>query len=145
MLELQPLSFREACLYIEKHHRHHKPPVGHKFSIGVNDGEKVVGVVCVGRPVARGCDNGWTVEVTRLCTDGTKNACSMLYAAAWRAARAMGYKRMITYILAEETGISLKAAGWREMYKTRGGSWNSKARPREDKHPLGQKTLWEAV
>lgn len=144
-LELQPITFAEACEFVRRHHRHHLPPQGHKFSIAVNDGQKVVGVIIVGRPVARHLDDGWTLEVTRCCTDGTKNAASMLYAAAWRAARAMGYKRMITYTLAEEPGTSLRAAGWRVVYQTQGGTWNRPSRPRIDKHPTGQKTLWEAV
>ena len=87
--------------------------VGHKFSIGLSDGDKIVGVAIVGRPVARHLDDGWTLEVNRLCTDGTRNACSMLYAAAWRAARAMGYKRIVTYILESENGASLRASGWK--------------------------------
>lgn len=98
MLELIPMTLREANAFVEQYHRHHKPVVGHKFSIGISDGEKVVGVAIVGRPVGRFLDDGWTLEVTRLCTDGTHNACSMLYAAAWRAARAMGYRRVVTYI-----------------------------------------------
>jgi hypothetical protein len=144
MLELQPISYAEACEFIAQHHRHHLPPHFWRFGIAVNDGEKVVGVITVGNPVARCLDDGWTLEVTRCCTDGTPNAASMLYSAAWRAARAMGYKRLITYTLAEESGASLKAAGWRVVYKTKGGSWNTKSRPRVDKHPTGQKTLWEA-
>jgi len=143
MLELQPITFREAYDFVAKYHSHHKPPQGHKFSIAVNDGESVVGVVMIGRPVARGFDKGWTAEVIRCCTNGTKNVCSMLYAAAWRAARAMGYKRLITYTLAEEPGTSLHAAGWKIIGKTKGGSWDCKSRPRIDKHPIGQKMLWE--
>lgn len=143
-LDLQPIKFNEACSFIEEYHRHHKPPQGHKFSIGVNDGQKLVGVATVGRPVARHLDDGWTLEVTRCCTDGTKHVASMLYGAAWRAAKAMGYKRLITYILPEEKGTSLKAAGWQFVYKTSGhGTWTS--RPRIIKHPVGQKLLWEAV
>jgi len=143
-LELQPITFREACTFIEEHHRHHLPQWGHKFSIALNDGEKVVAVACVGRPVARHLDDGWTAEVTRLCTDGTPHAASKLYAACWRAARGMGYKRLITYILKEEPGTSLKAAGWKELYTTKGGTWNRPNRFRVDKHPTGQKVLWEA-
>ncbi len=143
MLELQPITYREACAYIEQHHRHHKPPQGCKYCIAVNDGEKVVGVVTVGRPVARNFDDGWTAEVTRCCTDGTKNAASLLYAAAWRAARAMGYRRCITYTLPTEPGVSLVAAGWRLIGQTSGaGSWES--RPRRVTWPVGQKQLWEA-
>ena len=141
-LELQPITYREACTFIAEHHRHHKPPHGYKFGIAVNDGKKVVGVITVGKPVARLFDDGWTLEVTRCCTDGTKNAASMLYAAAWRAARAMGAKRLVTYTLAEESGTSIKAAGWREVGKAGGGTWNRRGRPRVDNHPTGQKTLW---
>src|SRR5690554_4973935 len=110
-MDLVPIEFSEACEFVRRHHRHHRPPQGHKFSIAcLNDG-KIVGVVIVGRPVARMLDNGLTLEVTRLCSDGTKNVCSFLYSAAWRAARAMGYKKMITYILQSESGASLKASG----------------------------------
>jgi len=142
-LALQPITYAEACEFIKRHHRHHLPPQGWKFGVAVNDGGKVVGVATVGRPVSRHRDDGWTLEVTRCCTDGTRNAASMLYAAAWRATRAMGYRRLITYTLAEEPGVTLRAAGWREVGVTRGGSWNVKSRPRVDKHPTGRKTLWE--
>ena len=144
MLELQPITFQEACEYIRQHHRHHLPPVGYKFCMAVNDGVKVVGVLLAGRPVARAFDDGWTVEVTRCCTNGSRNAGSKLYSAAARAARALGYRRIITYTLLEESGGSLKAADWRIIWKTKGGSWNSRKRVRIDKHPLGQKLLWEA-
>jgi hypothetical protein len=142
-LELQPVSFDEACAFVDAHHRHHRAPQGHKFSIGLNDGVKVVGVVIVGRPVSRKKDDGWTAEVTRLCTDGTPNAPSMLYAAAWRAARAMGYRRLITYTLTSEPGTSLVAAGWRVIGETPGRSWNVPTRPRVDKHVLQARLCWE--
>ena len=144
-LALQPITYAEACEFITRWHRHHLPPQGHKYSIAVNDGDKVVGVVTVGRPVARHYDNGWTLEVTRCCTDGTPHVASMLYGAAWRAAKALGYKRLITYTLASETGTSVKAAGWRVLGEAGGGSWNVPSRPRVDKAPTGLKTLWEAV
>lgn len=112
MLELQPVTLAEANAFVAKHHRHHKPVTGHKFSIGCIADGRLVGVAIVGRPVSRYLDNGLTLEVNRLCTDGTKNACSMLYAAAWRAARAMGYHKIITYTLDTENGASLRAAGW---------------------------------
>lgn len=145
-LELEPLTFAEAAAYIRDHHRHHAPPVGHKFSIGVNNGTKVVGVACVGRPVARHLDNGWTAEVTRLCTDGTKNAASMLLGACARAARAMGYKRVITYTLQAEGGASLRAAGWVIVGERADRTWaeSSKDRPRVPVDRTGQKYLWEA-
>lgn len=144
-LSLEPITYKEACVFIEEHHRHHLPPQGWKFGVAVSDGEKIVGVITVGRPVARHLDNGITLEVTRCCTDGTKNAASMLYGAAWRAAKALGYKRLITYTLIEEPGTTLRASGWRSVYETAGGSWSAPSRPRVDKHPTGQKRLWEAV
>jgi hypothetical protein len=144
-LFIQPITFKEACAFIRKHHRHHKPPTGWMFGCAVNDGEKVVGVATVGRPVARMLCDGFTLEVNRLCTDGTPHAASALYGACWRAAKALGYRRLITYILAEEPGTSLRAAGWRNVGLRGGGSWSVPSRPRVDTHPLGQKQLWEAV
>jgi len=152
MLVLQPITFAEAKVFVEKHHRHHAPSVGWKFGIAVSEGleeqepmsGQVVGVVMVGRPVSRHLDNGWTLEVTRCCTDGTRHAASLLYAAAWRAAKALGYKRLITYTLPSETGASLRGAGWRILYTTTGGAWSCQTRPRVDTHPLDQKLLWEA-
>lgn len=114
-LTLRPVTFRAACAFVAELHRHNKPPRGHKFSIGLHDGEKLVGVAMCGRPVARHFDDGLTLEVNRTCTDGTRNANSMLYGAAWRAAKAMGYVRCITYTQADETGASLRAAGFRRV------------------------------
>lgn len=144
MLHLQPITLKEAYAFIASHHRHHRRPQGAKFAIAVNvDMEQIVGVIVIGRPVARNLDNGFTAEVTRCCTDGTKNAPSKLYAAAWRAARAMGYQRLITYTLATEPGSSLLAANWHCIGQTQGGSWSRANRPRIDTHPTGQKTLWQ--
>lgn len=144
-LHVVPCELSEANQYVAEKHRHHKPVVGHKFSIAVSDDEGIVrGVAIVGRPVARHRDDGWTLEVTRVCTDGTKNACSALYSACWRAARAMGYHRMGTYTLASESGVSLKAAGWEVIHKVDGQSWHRDSRPRVDKHPTQDKLLWEA-
>ena len=142
-LEARPLTLRAAADYITKLHRHHIAPRGWKFGIAAYDGERMVGVVTVGRPVARGNDDGFTAEVNRLCTDGTKNAPSFLYAAAWRASRAMGYRRLITYILAEEPGITLQAAGWRCVGQITGKTWDTPTRRRIDKHPTTDKTLFE--
>ena len=111
-MRVAPITFREACAFVALLHRHNKRPRGHKFSIGLKDGEALVGVVMAGRPVARHLDDGLTLEVNRTCTDGTKNANSALYGAAWRAAKAMGYRRCITYTQADESGASLRAAGW---------------------------------
>ena len=102
-LSLCPTTLAEANEFVRRLHRHHGPVVGHKFSIAVTDGEEVRGVCIVGRPVARRLDDGWTLEVNRCCTDGAKNACSMLYGAAWRAAKAMGYKKVITYTGQQES------------------------------------------
>lgn len=142
-LALEKIELAEANAFVEKHHRHHNPVVGHKFSLGAALGEELVGVAIVGRPVSRMRDDGITLEVTRLCTDGTRNACSFLYGACAKAAFALGYRRIGTYILIEEDGTSLKAAGWREIRKTAGGSWSSPSRARVDKRPTGQKTLFE--
>jgi hypothetical protein len=144
MLMLQPITFAEAATFIRQHHRHHLPPQGWKFGVAVNNGTSIVGVVTVGRPVSRNLDNGWTLEVTRCCTDGTRNAASMLYGAAWRATKALGYKRLITYTLISESGTSLSAAGWSQLYVSPGGTWRRQDRPRVDTAPLGQKVLWEA-
>lgn len=142
-LELQPITIGEAKAFIREHHRHHKPPVGGLFAVAVNDGEKVVGVCVIGRPVARKSCDGYTAEVTRVATDGTRNACSILYGAAWRAARALGYRRLQTFTLPEEGGTSLRASGWTLIGEAGGGSWNSKSRPRVDKHPTQKKFKWQ--
>lgn len=140
---LHRLDLAEANAFVSQHHRHHKPVVGHLFSLGAAIGDKVVGVAIVGRPVARMRDDGLTAEVTRLCTDGTKDACSFLYGACARAAFALGFKKIGTYILASEPGKSLTAAGWRCLGKAGGGSWSVPSRPRVDKHPTQGKLLFE--
>jgi len=118
---------------------------GYKFAIGAVKDGKIVGVVIIGRPVARERQNAETLEVTRLATDGTKNACSFLYGAAARATFALGYRRLGTYILASENGATLKASGWRQIGEVSGRSWSCKSRPRIDKHPLQDKLLFEVV
>jgi hypothetical protein len=135
----------DANAFVEAHHRHHSPVVGHKFSLGAQSTGDLVGVVIVGRPVSRMRDDGDTLEVTRLCTAGHKNACSFLYGAAARATFALGYHRIGTYILAQENGQSLKACGWRLIGQTPGRSWDCPSRPRLDKHPLGQRSLFQLV
>ncbi|MFH8405499.1 XF1762 family protein [Streptomyces sp. NPDC018019] len=124
-LHCLPISFRQACTWIAEHHRHNKPPRGHKFSIAAADEEGTVhGVAMVGRPVARAYDNGRTLEVNRTCTDGASNVNSFLYAASWRIAREMGYLRVVTYTQGDEPGTSLVAAGWRVIGKRPArGSW----------------------
>ncbi|NCB92426.1 MAG: hypothetical protein EOM40_07615 [Clostridia bacterium] len=143
MLELIPITLKEANGFVQQYHRHHKPSIGHKFSIGVQQGGKLVGVAICGRPVSRRLDDGYTLEVNRLCTDGTKNACSILYGAAHRAAKAMGYRRIITYILASEPGTSLKASGYVCEGTAGGIAWNGERRPKDEKqYPRELKRRW---
>jgi hypothetical protein len=143
-LRLIPVSLREANAYVERNHRHHRPARGCLFCIGVEDGE-IRGVAIIGRPVARELQDGYTAEVLRVCTDGARNACSMLYGAAWRAARAIGFRRLVTYTLPEEGGSSLRAAGWKLVGSAGGGSWDTPSRPRVDLHPTQEKLRWEAA
>lgn len=137
------IDLAEANAFVAQHHRHHKPVVGHLFSLGAVLDEKIVGIAIVGRPVSRMRDDGTTAEVTRLCTDGTKNACSFLYGASSRAAFALGFWRIGTYILATEPGTSLMGAGWHLIGDSGGGSWSRKDRPRVDTHPTQRKLLFE--
>ena len=133
-----PITREQAHDFIRRLHRHNKPGVGDKFCIGVKVGEQLVGVAVVGRPVAPKLDDGLTVEITRVCTDGTRNACSMLYGACRRAAKAMGYLRIFTYTLPEEGGASLRAAGFRLDKDDAGGSarmWHN--RPGRTAEPVG--------
>lgn len=143
MLELTPVSLKEANNFVTVFHRHHKKVAGHKFSIGCSSGGRLVGVVIVGRPVSRYLDNGKTLEVNRLCTVGTKNACSFLYAAAARAAKAMGYSKIITYTLASENGISLKAAGWKCAGLAGGEQWTGGRKPPVPLYPQEKKIRYE--
>lgn len=143
-MKIVPITQKNAKYFVQKHHRHHKPPLSSIFQIACENNDKICGVAIVGRPVARMLQDGYTLEVTRLCTDGTKNACSKLYSAAWRAAQSLGYRRLITYILNTEHGSSLRAANWHCIGKCGGGSWNRKDRPRIDTHPTQTKTRFEA-
>lgn len=140
-----PCTIKAAAVFIRAHHRHHRPPTGGLFAVGVEDAGVLVAVAVVGRPVAPANADGLTAEVTRLATNGAKNACSMLYGACWRAARALGYRRLITYTLASEPGTSLRAAGWTLIGEAGGGPWSRPSRPREDRHPMQGKLRWEAA
>lgn len=143
-LRVVPCTQRQAKAFVAEHHRHHRPPQGGLFALAAMDGDRLCGVVIVGRPVARALDDGLTAEVTRLCTDGTRNACSKLYGRARRAAQALGYRKIITYTLPDEGGASLRAAGWKCEGAAGGGSWSVPSRPRTDTHPLQEKLRWEA-
>lgn len=126
-----PVTLRTAAAFITAHHRHLKPPAGHRFAIRAALADQLVGVVVVGRPVARMLDDGLTAEVTRLCTTGAPNACSLLLGAARRAARAIGYRRLVTYTRADEPGTSLRAAGWQRVAdRPDRPGWHTPSRPR---------------
>lgn len=130
---------------VKRLHRHHDPVPGHLWSTAALEGRRLVGVVIVGRPVARGFDDGETVEVLRCATDGSPNACSFLYGAANRARREIGYRRIITYTLAEEGGASLRAAGWRPVATIAGRAWSCESRPRRSRAEVEEadKVRWE--
>jgi hypothetical protein len=144
-LELVPITLEEANEFIRKHHRHNKPVPGAKFCVACASNGTICGVAVCGRPVARLVDDGWTLEVNRVATDGTRNANSLLYGACRRAAWALGYKKLITYTLAEEAGSSLRGTGFRLIGKAGGGSWSRESRPRVDRHPLQEKLKWECL
>lgn len=153
---LVTIELRDAQAFVALHHRHHTPPVGHKFSIAAESDCAIVGVAIIGRPVARGRQDGKTLEVTRLCVrDGVPDVVdrfgkvhahgvdSFLYGAAARATFALGYRRIGTYILRSELGTSLVAAGWKLIAETRGGGWSCNVRKRDDTGPLEPKKLFE--
>ena len=134
LLKIAPISIRQANEMVKQHHRHSKPTTGAKFAISVTCDGVVVGVAIIGRPVARQLDDGQTVEVARVCTthESPKNVCSMLYSAAWRAWKAQGGTRIITYTLQDETGTSLKASNWRITKEVPAKSWNTPKRNRSE-------------
>lgn len=154
-LELVPITLREARAFIAQHHRHHRPPRGCRFVVGAARSGEIVGVAVVGRPSARRLQDGWTAEVTRVCCveldpvrdrsgrEHAAGAVAMLYAACWRAARALGYRRLVTYTLPSEGGASLRGAGWTSIGEAGGGSWSRRERPRVDLHPTQRKLRWE--
>lgn len=159
-LELVPIDFDQAADFVRLHHRHHTPPVGHKFSLAAMRGEEIEGVAIIGRPVARARQDGFTLEVTRLCVrpdapriivqHGKRKgeemgaaACSFLYRAAFAAARALGYRKLGTYVLKSEGGHSVMQAGYVVIGEVKGRSWNCISRPRTDKHPTEDKLLLE--
>jgi hypothetical protein len=148
-MNIRPVTFRQACAFVSQLHRHNKPPRGHKFSVALWDGEKMVGVAMAGRPVARHFDDGLTLEINRTCTDGTRNANSMLYGACGRAAKAMGYRRCVTYTQADESGASVRAAGFERVkdLPARGNWAQSSLKLKAIRDPLGNggvdRVLWQ--
>jgi hypothetical protein len=146
-MKIQPVSLKFAQEFVRQHHRHNKPPVGHKFSVGLFDEDRCVGVATAGRPVARMLDDGLTLEVVRTCTDGTRNANSMLYGAIVRAATALGYRKCVTYTQHDESGASLRGAGWAVVAElsARAG-WDAPSRRRADIGSAGvARVRWERV
>lgn len=145
LLRIVPVTFRQACAFIAENHRHHRPPRGMKFAVGVARGDGLVGVATIGRPVARALDDQFTVEVTRTCTLGAPGANSMLYGAAWRAARALGYHRIVTYTQDGESGASPRAAGMLPVAELPARSgWTTPSRPRVDRGTDSvARTRWE--
>ena len=152
MLEIRPITLHDANAYVEQNHRHNMPTQGHKFSIACYSSGQLCGVAIAGRPVSRVMDDGLTIEILRVCTDGTRNACSFLYGACVRCAKAMGYRRVITYTLKSEPGSSLKASGFSIDGETRGTNWDTPARRRQElqidlfgavrKYPDENKVRW---
>lgn len=140
-MQIVPITFRAASDYIDQHHRHHKATVGCKFCIAVADGEQLHGVAVCGRPVGRKLDDGRTLEINRVCTDGTRNACSMLYGACCRIGKHMGYCRVITYTLESEDGASLKASNFRYDGIAGGTHWTGE-RDRGQPIPAEMKKRW---
>jgi hypothetical protein len=144
-VKLVHVELKEANDFVARHHRHHKPVTGHRFSLGVSGCDVLCGVAICGRPVGGGSNQYVWIEVTRLCTDGTPNACSFLYSAAARAAKALGYVRIQTYILKEETGVSLKASGWKFERMSHPSGWHhggGRAARNVEPHLMDRKQLW---
>lgn len=144
-MELTPITLKVANDFVKKHHRHHGPVTGWKFGVGLEHDGKLVGVAIAGRPVSRMTQTNepQTIEITRVCTLGHRNAPSMLYGAISRAAFSLGYTKVISFILCTETGHSLKCADWKCVGPSAGGSWSRPSRGREDDHPLERKMKWE--
>jgi hypothetical protein len=140
-LQIKPITYRQACDFISLYHRHHGPPQGCKFCVGAFVNEAMVGCAVCGRPVSRALDHGEICEITRLCTDGTPNACSFLYGACCRIAKAMGYKRIITYTLLSESGASLKASNFVCEGIAGGMKWTG-VRDRGQHFPAEMKQRW---
>jgi hypothetical protein len=149
-LVIRPIELDDANAFVRRHHRTHKPVVNHRFSIACYSGSQLVGVAIVGRPISKAYDKLKNIEVLRVCTDGTKNACSKLYGAAARIAQEIGYEFIRTYTAEHESGVSLKASGWTEEGRTRGGQWDHKDEPpvlfggpnRSTETPSGPKRRW---
>lgn len=142
--EIRPITLKTANQYVNNYHRHHNGTVGCKFAIGLYENDELIGVAICGRPVSRHLDNGSVCEINRLCTRGGENACSMLYGACSRIAKDMGYKKIITYILKSESGITLKASNFICEGEAGGTHWTGK-RDKGQEIPHEMKTRWSKV
>lgn len=145
-MQVRAIAQREARDFIDCNHRHNRAPIGWKFGAGIYNDADLVGVVWVGRPVARALDDGSTLEINRCCVAPTGlawNACSQLYGWACREAERLGYRKVITYTLESEKGSSLKASNFTPVARTKGGTWNCPSRPRTDKAPTCRKIRWQ--
>lgn len=143
MLELVPITLRKSNVFVDAHHRHSKRVRGQKWSVSVANGAGVCGVAIAGQVRARELEDGFTIEIYRVCTDGTRNACSKLYGAICQSARAMGYRKAITYTLASENGASLRAAGFVPVAEVKDRQWDCPSRRREQRDLVGDKVRWE--
>ena len=145
-----PMTCAEAKEFVANFHRHNKSPLGSLFQVGASDGERLVGVAIVGRPIARMLQDGSTAEVLRCCVldDAPKGTCSFLYGACWRAAKALGWRRLITYTLTTESGASMRGVGWRvvaEIAERPPSDWQNRSK-REWQPVVGQQKLrWEVA
>jgi hypothetical protein len=147
-MKLAPISIRDANLYVLHHHRHHRPPQGALFALAAEKDGQLVGVAIVGRPVGRGLQDGRTVEITRVATDGTPNACSFLYGRCRRAAAALGYERVATYTRQDESGSSPRAAGFEQIALLDARSWGDEYQAHGGRHDQSTpvaRVRWEAT
>lgn len=142
-LALCPINLRQANAYVARNHRHSKPVRGQKGSVAVTVGVGLCGVAIFGRPIARGLDDGYTIEIYRVCTDGTRNACTKLYGASCRSAAGMGYRKAVTYTLKSENGASLRAAGFTAVAEVKDRQWGCASRPRAQRESQGDRVRWE--
>jgi hypothetical protein len=145
-----PMYITEALKFVDNFHRHNDPPVSGLFAVGASDGKQLVGAAIVGRTVARGLDDGETAEVVRCCVieSSPKGTCSFLYARCWQAAKALGWRKLVTYTLQSESGASMRGAGWKVVAQLQArdpADWQS--RPGREWHPVvgQQKIRWEAA
>lgn len=142
-MQLIPVNRDQANDYVRRLHRHSKPVQGYRFAVGIAEGDELRGVAIAGRPVARALDDGRTIEILRVCTDGIRNGCTRLYGACCRAAAAMGYRLAVTYTLEAEGGASLRAAGFEPVAKVQDRQWGCDSRPREQRELIGDKVRWQ--